>query len=361
MEKSCFFASTKFQLINAIVIAVQEKLEADLYLIDEGIYKNAKELGEAIRNERIFRNVYVVDTDSINANAKTTHFQSVFLYLNNRKFINKILHSFDYSKAFFSTNSLVERMAKYFFLKHRKADIYYFDEGIASYIGAMEKKNKFERIIRRIAFGSRSLISKFDRYLYTPELYYNSSSEEKIYKINGINEDPYTLYALNRIFDYNDNMNLGRKALVIDTAYKSAFKEGKCIDYLNTIEKVIECFNNDIVIKPHPSEKNNYFQNVDYITSDIPFELMLSNSNIDDKVIISLASTAAVTPKLIFNKEPTVILLYNLFYDSLNVWNEFYDDYFKKIQKLYNSNRFYIPSSFNELNDVLHRIEGGGI
>ena len=130
MENSCFFASTKFQLINAIVIAIQEKLEADLYLIDEGIYINAKELGELLKHENVFRNVYVVDTNSINANNRTSHFQSVNLYLNYKKYLEKILHRFDYNKAFFCTNSLVERITKYYFLKQKNVQIYYFDEGI---------------------------------------------------------------------------------------------------------------------------------------------------------------------------------------------------------------------------------------
>ena len=167
---------------------------------------------------------------------------------------------------------------------------------------------------------------------------------------------------MNNVFNYNSSLNIEKKVLLIDTFYNATFKSGKSINYINIVNKIIECFDNDIIIKPHPSEKTKHFKNSEYVISDIPFEILLSNSNnIENKVLVSIASTATVTPKLLFNKEPVVILLYNLLFDSLNVWNEYYDEYFKKIQKIYSRDRVYIPSSIDELNEILHQIEGGNI
>lgn len=76
----------------------------------------------------------------------------------------------------------------------------------------------------------------------------------------------------------------------------------------------------------------------------------------DDKVLISIISTACLTPKMIFGEEPYVILLYKLFENNDTRWTCI-DNFMKCVQKLYCQNKFFIPLNIEELKELLGKIK----
>lgn len=71
-------------------------------------------------------------------------------------------------------------------------------------------------------------------------------------------------------------------------------------------------------------------------------------SSADTYILISYISTALATPKLMFDKEPYILLLYRLVESTVDVSSV--DNYYRELKKLYtNPERVFIPETEEEL------------
>ncbi len=353
----CLFATTKYQIINAINITLQSNFDADIYLINENIYDNFAEIAERIKSENIFKNVIQIETAKWGKKFLTPRFSSFIWYCNYFKFVKSFLCREDYCVVYFCTNSITERLTRFYFLK-KNTDVNFmmYDEGVASYLGVMEVVNRFpENIIRRLMFGKKSLNTVFDRYLYKPELYYgfNDTARGHIKKIEPIDVKSEQLKIFNRIFCVDEGEQIDEKIIFLGTVPELALKK-EAINKYNDIIKMLSNFKN-LIIKRHPADKSEKQSGVKYLEySDKPFEIIMANFDIESKVIISLSSTAAVTSKIIYDKEPVVILLYKLFKGTIVEWNDYYDTFFQNVRKTYrNANRFFIPENMDAFEKIL--------
>ena len=358
----CFFASTKFQIINAVNIVLQDKLDADLYIINEYIYDNCSELSQKIKAEKIFNNVKLIETDIFNCNTSSTRINTFKLYLNCGKVVKSFLLREEYEKIYFCTNSLIERLVRFYFLNAGAPSTKFimYDEGVASYMGIMETAGRFaERVVRYILFGKKSLNTVFNKCLYVPEFYckFNDSQYGTVAKIEPIDIESSAMSIYNRIFDFKENGCMKEKFIFLDTVHKRALKKDAQVGYEKIIENIFNMTKDNLIIKSHPSDKSSRIDGVKYFdNSDYPFEIIAANSDINDKILITLSSTASVTPKIIFDKEPVVILLYKMFSDSLLEWNDYYDTFFQKVKESYKSkNRFFIPKTYDEFENIINR------
>lgn len=352
----CFFASTKFQIINAVNIVLQNRLDADLYIINEYIYDNCSELSQKISAEKIFCNVKLIETDIFNGNTSSTRLNTLNLYVHCGKVVESFLLREEYEKIYFCTNSIIERLVRFYFLSAGAPSTKFimYDEGAASYMGIMETSGKLtERIVRYMLFGKKSLNTVYNKYLYVPEFYYkfNDSNYGTVFKIDPIGIESNAMSACKRIFGFNENECIKEKFIFLDTVHKRALKKDAQNNYERIMEHIFNMTKDNLIVKSHPSDKSSRIDGVKYSgSSGCPFEIIAANSDIDGKILITLSSTASVTPKIIFDKEPTVILLYKLFSDSLLEWNSYYDAFFQKVKESYrDKNRFFIPKTKDEL------------
>ena len=121
----------------------------------------------------------------------------------------------------------------------------------------------------------------------------------------------------------------------------------------------------NLIIKQHPRDKDTLSESFQvYNNQSIPLEIIELNSNIQNKVIITVASTAIFTTKVLLNQEPIVILLNKLFLEDDLLYNtEGRKD--GKVQRfnlecfnLYNDkNRFMLPDSIEILEHMLRSIQ----
>lgn len=360
----CVFASTKYQMINAIQIVLENKFQADLYIIDEGIYKDCDEIAERIKKEKIFVHITVIKTKKLLTVSRINHFiNSSLCYLKGNKIVESYLISLNYETMLFCTGSLVERLTRFYFLKSRKPiHFYMFDEGVGSYLGTMEKiYTKADGILRRMLWGKEALNVMFDKFLYIPELYihYGNDNYGKIRKISPIDVSSSRLQIFNRIFLYEPDMHIEEPLIFMDLNYKNFFVQDGRRRYETLIEKIAEVWKENIIIKQHPSSTLAYNSKIKYCKfSSIPFEIVCANSNVEDKIIISLCSTASVSAKILYDKEPVVILLYKLFEGQILSWNKYGEEFFLKIRERYrNKDRFIIPESQEELFEIFERLK----
>ena len=91
------------------------------------------------------------------------------------------------------------------------------------------------------------------------------------------------------------------------------------------------------------------------LTARIPWELFCQQYVDDDSVLIAISSTACFTPKIIYDMEPTVILLEKLFDNDTN---RGVSGYFESVKGIYkDKSKVFIPESIEELQEIVHEIQ----
>ncbi|WP_407370233.1 hypothetical protein, partial [Carnobacterium sp.] len=114
----------------------------------------------------------------------------------------------------------------------------------------------------------------------------------------------------------------------------------------------------DIIVKLHPRTKNMELRNeIKEFKSTMPFEIFNLNNSMKDKVLISVFSTACLNPKIMFNEEPIVILLFKLLdLSTMTNFNKTTYDIAYNVKESYTSKRFFIPETTEELEFILNSI-----
>lgn len=259
--------------------------------------------------------------------------------LPDEKYDAVIVHKYGDTVLF---NLIYDQIANY-------SKIYLIEEGIGEYY-IFDNQGKHEPYY---AFQKNVM----GRYLLSPELY-KHQSEYDIIKAPSLSEDTDFIKLINSVFGSVENINA--RCIYFAQPYDSDFgvgsmelKEGKVMDILSG------CIpHQDIVCKLHPRQERGSFYNLKTIDTLASWEqYLLSSENIDDKILVSISSTALLTPKLLQNKEPYVICLIQLFEEELCkiITKENYNSLLNimfTIKEMYeDSNAFLIPSSFEELEE----------
>ena len=112
------------------------------------------------------------------------------------------------------------------------------------------------------------------------------------------------------------------------------------------------------IVKLHPSSRDvHYGEGVHIFSGKLPFEVVLSTKSMNDKVLISIFSTACMSPKLDFNQEPYVIFTYKLYGDMFCL-NKLYLDQIKQLSSCYNAKgRIFVPENMVEYTQILESIK----
>ena len=77
------------------------------------------------------------------------------------------------------------------------------------------------------------------------------------------------------------------------------------------------------------------------------------NADMSDKIIISYSSTAIITPKILLDQEPYIVIL-KLLVDGESSYGDWVNDFNVNCKELYrDKNRFFIPRSFEELDETI--------
>lgn len=362
-KRTCIFASTKYQIMNAVHLVITRELVADLYLIDEGIYTDCHTIIENIRRKKIFQNVILVKTTDILNYSMHKSLNSFLCYINYRKIVPLYLLPYLYNTMLFCTNSIIERLTRFYLIEtyDYSPKFIMFDEGVGSYFGNMEQiHTRGDKFLRKVIFKKKENSNHiFDKFLYVPELYVHNedSAYGNIMKIPPINLDT-ELDVFNDIFEFQEKYKIDEKVIFIDLPSDRVFNENGKKKYYNIIEKLETFWKSELVMKKHPSDKKKKHLNIKYCEcSDIPFEIIIGNSDVNNKILISVFSTATITPKILFNQEPKVILLCKIFQGYSKECNEKVIKFFEKVNELYHAEKYYIPETENELFEILDKLK----
>lgn len=363
-KDTCYFCTSPFQLFGILGLAVSRKEKCDLYIDPQ--FKSAKCIAEKISQLGLFDNVVIINSEAIyhkyfsyNKGIRN-HFQIAKSYLLVDEIVPTIIGNNTYKYMFISSKAYIPRLVFLYFLKHHfDVSFNYFDDGVGSYsANSAYAPRKTDRLVRRLLFGKKANQMDFDRFVHFPAFYHqlNSSSNNRVFEIPKIWEDALWKEKINYIFGVNANeIVLNEKVIVLDEPLDELFLEKDIPEIHDIYLKIASTMRKEnIVIKPHPRSKEEAISGVRTESfQGIPFECICLNTDISEKVLVSVGSTAAATPKLLLGKEPYLIMLYRLA-DVKDGKEKVLDDFFTALKELYShKERVFLPKTKSELLGIL--------
>ena len=166
-----------------------------------------------------------------------------------------------------------------------------------------------------------------------------------------------------QVWDSSAEQKIDQPVIYFDQPRNAKKRENDCYDPKieqrenELLELIIETIGaNQLGYKLHPRTDVATVPNgVHQLPRELFWEQYCSRAKLSDKILISVDSSALMTPKIIFDKEPYVIALYRLFEDPTINRTEI-DDLFGKLQTLCAPGKVLIPHSTQELKQILQNL-----
>lgn len=224
---------------------------------------------------------------------------------------------------------------------NKDAKYYLIEDGLGSYVNRTSlpnARNKYLRYIDKCLFNGSLLPDVKGQYVYRPNFLLNDGRLEGI-ELGRFDMDNWRLFK--DVFNYSEN-NLSKlkNIIVLGDSWMirnhCSIKEHSFNKY-EFIQNYVTPFLNieRVLYRPHPSEVG-YNKYISFSIDDKQnmWELDCINNISDNSIILNFYSTAAVTPKLLFDKEPYLIFFYK-FFDCYQPHIAEYTAFIEKIRNLY--------------------------
>jgi hypothetical protein len=356
-----FFCSTPYQILISLQIKLSfyKNVSTVLYVLNH--FNESAEYVTRIEKTNIFDKVIHVEcfefTESFNTNSLCRYHRKLKSLYSFEKLSDKYLNikQEKYTDIYLSFPDIIIQIGiKKVHKNNKNVKIHLYEDGTAGYTNALRQNKKIKILYNKIT-GSGRIIDRYDELLvFKPELM--PPTNITLTKIPPLNVDDIIMKnILNKVFGYYDE-KIDERIVFLEQPYslEALYKE------IANIAKII--LKDNYIIKLHPRSKSYYYDNYDnynlYDNNSIPWEIICLNSNIENKILISFYSTATITNKIIFDKEPILIFLFDIpelkrIY-SLNAETR---NFIQKFKKTYNnSDRIIIPKSIDELKGIFEDI-----
>lgn len=357
---------TPFQIMNTLNykynFAPDKKL--DIYICNK--FHGAREIAQKLAQCRECENVYFVeniDYDNLQGIKKQLSILSGLVFP--RHIINKYVtgqfdidskkYEYVISSGYLNFNVI---FTTYLQKKYPETKCFFLDDGMESYLDK-NTEDSYSSVYSKIShmFGIGGAAMEVEKlYVYLPELVAAKGKYRKIYKLPSI-ADPILKQRLKEIFQY-DTVHREKKYKVI---YFDQLSTGDFHDenLLKIQEQVLQIINkkwdaSHWMIKMHPRAVHDLYPNKSHkLVSLLPWELFCDDLVDNDTVLIAISSTACLTPKMIYGKEPKVFLLEKIF---INDTERKVGDFFGRVKATYQSeDSFFVPESLEEFwNDIMN-------
>ncbi|SFC52500.1 hypothetical protein SAMN05443252_104102 [Bacillus sp. OV322] len=360
-----FICSTPYHIYNAVslVNTIYSDSEKDLYILDHSasnyeIYLNLK-------GEKIFDNILFLRTKNLTGGGSSIplirYYNSFKHLLNSRYVTNQIFNDKVYDSIFISSPDIPSQLIYYFYKNKTNAtQLFMYEDGTFAYSYFDFQFNFFKKLFIKVIFGRDIMNEHTGVYVYRPE-FLQTNKMVKINKLPSINKKDINIKnLLNKIMNYQDSYQreLDKPYIFFDQAFQfnSSMNRGKQL-----LQFIITKTESDkVTVKLHPRTVKSTYENLCKVTNlPIPFELFELNNEVEEKVLISISSTACLNPKIVYDEEPYVILLFKLLDNSIQqpLNSTFYDIVFKVKNSYRDINKFFIPETIEELENILNVLE----
>lgn len=358
--KVAFICCTPYHIILSLHLAETKyyNFKKDIYICDH--FVNANKIYNKLKDNPIFCNVFFIEDHSLNYDKSFLRYKKAYvMILRDYTYFIKDRIDLDYNELCVFTHNLFSKLF-YAEILNRNENILVnlVEEGTSTYTSKYIEQNNFKarvlnvlsKLVNRKFFNNKDFDSLL---LFKPELY-SGNIKVKRSKISEIKkENTKVKDKLNSIFDY-DYSSLPYEDYKFIFFDQTISKDGEIpVDEKKILFDMMEIINNDdIIVKLHPRDSKDKYKDVSFnIQSDgnLPWETIYLNLDLEDKVLITIRSSSVFTPKIVFNKENKIILLYKI----AGIKDEEYEKFVGKFRKLYSRNTIYIPENWNEFREII--------
>lgn len=361
MIKACFVCTTPYQIIAAVTIAATQDSISDLFIVPQ--FRDVEIYYKKIKSLDIFSEVILVDASKIEAykNRKNRIAFGLGIVENYAKLssvVCGITGEKNYQRIFISSQANIGRLIGIYY-QRQGAEIIFFDDGEGSYDDyKIYEAQGVDRLIRKLMFGKKSIWFSKNRQLYCPELYEKIFGiSDNVKKIFNWSSDQDLLGKINYICGWTENAKITHKYILLDTIPNESFNAEGAELYEKLVDICVKSFSDNLIIKRHPRDRRNLAINCDiYQFPSLPFEVICANSDVENKVLVCAESSAAFMPKLLFDAEPTVILLYRITGVRVGDENkrEIMVSYVKDLYR--DKDRFIVPETVAEFIEAIRKL-----
>lgn len=360
-REACFACTTPYQVMGAISIALQEKLKADIYIF--GMFPRYKEVADRLEKQNIFANVYPVDADKFRAPGRKG---ALLQMARCRATVGAFLpDDIVYCTLYASSRAHIKNLLLHELLR-RNSDlqIVVYDDGLGMYskdshvLNTTNVRGTAEKLMgwdlykpSRMSFMV-NMPDLFEKpgglqqceVKQMPRLPWNDENRSLFMDVFGAKEndiirEPVVIFDSLRGFDPVRD----QKMRTLDS----------CFSYVSGVFG-----KSNVIMKSHPRSREKTTASVNlYENTSIPMEVLYAGMDkLNDRVLITYASSAVYTPKMFFDAEPWVINLFRItdnIDDKVSEWEEPYQK-FKGIYR--DSSKVMAPETVEEFHECIKRI-----
>ena len=201
--------------------------------------------------------------------------------------------------------------------RNPKLSFYIFEDGTSTYSKLFEKFYNLSKLGRRasmlplkpkVIYKNVKGIYAFDKDAF---LWKTDAPIIQIKKIDKSKKE--FKKVINYVFDYESLQDKYDRKYIF---FEENFLAGGYYDVKDTelVKKIADIVGREnIMVKIHPRNPKNRFKNLGYKTNEntaLPWEVIVLNENMEDKVLLSIASTSILNPVRIFGDKSKAYSLY---------------------------------------------------
>ena len=318
-----YYCSTPFQVLNALnmhynkILAPSaddvEDFKGVMVIVD--VFSSARRLAKKIKQEGLFEKVFLIDEEDHKSHnnkvkkafgiARDTFFPERLLrqqfrrksaaFLRNR-FDCIVSSTFSHPVAALCT---VNPDAKYVMM----------DDGLASYFGNWTKRLRSGPYLAMLKARNHGKdVSDLEAlYVMRTELCHTELTDN-ILQLPDFSQG--FLETAFRIFEIPDDIPAYSQK-VVWLGHVSGNPEKKAGTVKMT--EVFKKYKDDVIARIHPREKElELYEGLATDTDGYMWELQLSKTSMEGRLLVTLGSTGVFTPKLLYNSEPRLLFMYKL-------------------------------------------------
>lgn len=314
---------------------------------------STKLMNYAIKSE-CFDEIKILQAGPIDGTLRS--YTLAFINISYPIFLSKHKDFFDIDRVFITYTEMYSRILAYKLLKNKpKVKLFFFEDGIESYsdVLSFNTKNK-TNILLEFRYGFALIERCCGLYVYRPEYVTDNPYNVQLITIpsivtNSIKKRLYNIF----VSDLDQNINFDNKIIFFDACF---YKTQDIVATQKIFEFMRKICDDRLIIKPHPSRIDKWNDSgLPLLITKNNFEILCLYTSIDNAIFVSAFSTACILPKFIYNKEPKVLLLYEL-YNKYKHSDQSWKKVFQNVRANYRRpEEFVIPNDFNSFADILQK------
>lgn len=309
---NAFIAWTPLHVINIINTTINyfPGVKNDLFIYDE--FNGADDIYRELIKMNIFCNVYKISYKDT-GNTLTKGFN---MLINNQ---NLVSLDTTYDNLFIQGGNYFSKIlygeTK---KKNKQVELHYIEDGLGAYTSSpiIRIDTPAKKIVKLLNRHSMYHAKIDSYYVYEPDLV-AKKHDAPYYKLPKLNYENDARLIIMTVFGLNDasDRQLADKILFFDQPFVN---DGFSIDekaFINEVRKM--SLEEPITIKLHPRSVTDKYGDIDILETDLPWELYCLNLEMDNVYLLSIGTTAAFTPYLMFGLEMPVIILASYYLKKL--------------------------------------------